>query len=104
MRVLDALLLRSFRGRPCEWCPSTFDVSAHHVHYRSAGRLDIRINLIGLCRECHDRHHRGRHPAEPTTAQCWQTIADREGLTVGALKRCIKAILALPKWGDWRAL
>lgn len=45
----------------CEWCskPSLVDnIEAHHIRRRGMGgnkKLDYPQNLIGLCRECHQR-------------------------------------------------
>ena len=39
---------------PCEKCGCRA-VDVHHVNKRSAGGKDEIDNLIGLCRECHDK-------------------------------------------------
>jgi hypothetical protein len=64
--IKDEHLLAEFRAKTdCErckrWCPGELDV--HHVFARGMGggkRLDVRINLLGLCRWCHHDFHSGR--------------------------------------------
>ena len=65
MKVVNEDLLDEFRapGR-CEWCtdycPDGRD--PHHLWARGmggGGRLDIRENLISLCRVCHSLFHAG---------------------------------------------
>ena len=66
MIIKDELLLAEFRAKShCErckrWCPGELD--PHHVFARGIGggkRLDVRINLLSLCRWCHADHHTGR--------------------------------------------
>lgn len=66
MLVIDEPLLNEFRqkGR-CEWCARKRQTCPHHLHARGmggGGRLDIRVNLVALCQECHDNHHLGNRP------------------------------------------
>jgi len=41
---------------PCENCSSR-SVDVHHLKFRSLGGTDVIDNLMGLCRECHDKAH-----------------------------------------------
>ena len=44
----------------CEWCKSAYIVDIHHLVFRSQGGKDNIENLIGTCRECHEKAHRYR--------------------------------------------
>lgn len=94
MRVIDAELLRVFRGKQCcEWCGWALRSPAqpHHIFTRGMGggsRLDVRINLVALggpwdC-DCHGRHHAGH---EPLTCDLVALVAAREGLLQDELER-----------------
>jgi 5-methylcytosine-specific restriction endonuclease McrA len=37
-------------------------VDPHHIKSRGSGGGDTRLNLIGLCRECHNKVHNGEIP------------------------------------------
>lgn len=41
---------------PCENCGNRA-VDVHHLKFRSQGGEDIPENLMGLCRDCHNRAH-----------------------------------------------
>ena len=66
MRIVDDALLQEFRAAwKCEWCnkPTPSGCDPHHLFARGmggGGRLDVRINLISLCRECHTDLHDGK--------------------------------------------
>src|SRR5438046_1092997 len=61
MTILDEACLDAFRQAPhCEYCrtPSRGRLEPHHYHPRgreAATQLDIRENLIALCRLCHQK-------------------------------------------------
>ena len=73
MKIVDEALLALFRSATrCEWCGRDTPEGADpaHVFARGVGggsRLDIRINLVSLCRgwhngqwvSCHDANHAG---------------------------------------------
>lgn len=60
-RMIDPDLLLQFSGLgSCEWCGQYGPRHAHHLWSRGAGRLDVRINLIGLCPWCHFDVHNGK--------------------------------------------
>jgi len=78
-------LLREFTyARHCELClmPTPGGAHPHHVHSRGAGRLDIKINLISLCPDCHRRFHDG-HIDRKTLLEI---VALREKTTVEAIE------------------
>lgn len=65
MKIVDEKLLSLFRrGGPCEYCKRmTIRRQPHHIFCRglnSARRLDVAINLIALCLQCHADFHNGR--------------------------------------------
>lgn len=85
MIIIDEKLLDEFRtnGR-CEWCGFYCQRrEAAHIFARGmggGGRLDIRINLVGLggpgeC-DCHGSSHRGD---APTQIDLLAIVAQREG-------------------------
>lgn len=55
MKIVDEKLLAEFRSKgQCELClRKCYPLDPHHLWTRGAGRLDIRCNLISLCRVCH---------------------------------------------------
>lgn len=95
MKIIDEDLLDVFRqaGR-CELC-SRPGADPHHVLSRgmgSATRLDVRENLLCLCRACHDRAH---YSACPRRRVLLLVIADREGRPVDEIEAKLYAL--------WRA-
>lgn len=81
VKVIDEALLDEFR-RPglCEWCGKHGPREPHHVFSKGMGghqRFDIRINLISLCRGCHQRFHDGGL----RRSDLLQVVADREKTT-----------------------
>ncbi len=56
MKLINEKLLAEFRRKPaCELClePTPQGCDPHHVYSRGAGRVDVRANISGLCRRCH---------------------------------------------------
>jgi hypothetical protein len=88
MNVVDEKVLDRFRGPgKCEWCGHLRKrLDAAHIFTRGAGRLDLPINLVGLCHWCHVCHHNG---ATPTRAQLLVVAAIREGWPPDAMESCI---------------
>lgn len=80
-------LLEYFRNRPaCEVCGKPpargTRLDPHHIKARGIGggsRLDVALNLVALCRRCHDRVHSGMI----ATITLWSIVAKREGLSCG---------------------
>lgn len=98
MRIINEALLIDFRllGR-CEHCRKPLPVlEAAHLFTRGMGggsRLDIPINLNGLCRVCHQMHHDGNLPR----AHLLEVIAQREQVTVDQIEREIFRLQRLDK-------
>lgn len=51
---------------PCELCSSTA-TDIHHILYRSQWWWDDILNLVWLCRKCHDKAHAWDYDAEYLT-------------------------------------
>lgn len=94
MQRKDPGMLARFRmtGR-CELCLRPQATEPHHWFWRKGhgggGHLDMRENLMSLCRQCHDRiHFTGR----PSRAALLMLVALREGLTVEELEERLYAM------------
>jgi 5-methylcytosine-specific restriction endonuclease McrA len=60
----------------CEICSAPAD-DIHHIHAKGMGgnpEADCIENLIGLCRDCHDKAHSG----EITEDELYETISYKE--------------------------
>lgn len=92
MKLIDKDLLREFNEKTiCEWCRRSFPggLDAAHIFSRGAGRVDIRGNLVSLCRECHTRSHTS---GVPSLWQLLEMAAKREGCSVDDIEAKIYAI------------
>lgn len=81
MRIVCKRLLKEFAAKTrCEFCGrhSSTGLDPAHIWSRGAGRVDVKENLVSLCRECHTRSHAGH---EPTREQLLAIAAKREGCT-----------------------
>lgn len=72
----------------CEWCGerNRGRLDPHHLFGRGVGggtRLDVRINLVALCRQCHGKLHNGNIER----AALLMVVAKREQMTVDAVER-----------------
>lgn len=80
MKIVKPYLLAHFRAKAwCEWCGNPGAVDPHHIFGRGLGggtRLDIRINLIALCRICHNAYHSSHIMRTDLLAK----VAAREGM------------------------
>lgn len=87
MQVIDELLLEEFRqAMVCERCRKAGPVEAHHLWSRGiggGGRLDVRLNIAALCRECHQGHHNGQRPLK---CDLLALVAAREGCLQGDIE------------------
>lgn len=102
MRIENPKLLASCRvsGR-CAWCGKWCKTrEAAHIFSRSAGRLDIPINLAILgstpnfaC-ECHTRHHAGH---EPTQSDLLAIVAQRENCLQSDIVSVVHLLLRVPR-------
>lgn len=93
MTATDEDLLRYFRKRCCDLCSAPAPSEPHHVHARGMGggsRLDKCLNLVSVCRPCHQRCEDYPKLMKP---KCLAAIARREGLTAGVVQRAIWRML-----------
>lgn len=58
-RIVDPQAIKTARKPYCEYCRKWGYTEAHHIKTRGSGGDDVPSNLVGLCRECHDKAHRG---------------------------------------------
>lgn len=100
MRIEDKGLLREFAlKRRCEYCGKTTPgvlADPHHLFARGmggGGRLDIRINLISLCREDHNAVHAGHIMRTDLLA----LVAQREGTSQDEIRAEIARLRKAPK-------
>lgn len=106
MTHTDKALLRSIRERGrCEFCGRACACDPHHITKRGmggGGRLDISINLIGLCRgfdhrgvyvSCHEDAERG------VLARCdlLAVVAAREKTRQDCIDSVIRFLMRLDK-------
>lgn len=77
-------------------CRATLTLDIHHLVQVSDAGLDDPANLIGLCPNCHARHHRGPIPRESIRAWKMLAISLNEGLG----RRSLDILLALDKTGS----
>jgi hypothetical protein len=97
--IKDERLLAEFRAKnECErckrWCLGELDV--HHVFAKGMGggkRLEVRINLLGLCRWCHHDCHSGKISRRELLA----LVADREQQRPGSIVTEIYRLRRQPK-------
>ena len=105
MKIVNREVLRQFSEKTrCEMCgrlcPQGCD--AAHVFSRGAGRLDISINLIALCRgfdkngwvSCHQDHHSGKL----TQYDLLAIVSRREKVLQDAIIEVVYFLRALPKY------
>ena len=78
MIVRHKSLLKEFQdtGR-CEHCGKRGPVDAAHIYSVGAGRVDIRQNIVALCRVCHTRQHTSNR--NPSKGRLLIIAARREG-------------------------
>jgi hypothetical protein len=97
MRIEDESCLDLFRkaGR-CGWCRKSRPTDPHHLWGRGHGggfRLDVPINLIALCRACHDEFHDGKIARFDLLAM----VAQRENVLQGEIESVYWFIQRIPK-------
>lgn len=99
MRIVDEETLDRFRGSGrCSWCHK-YVQSRDPAHISAKGmgggkRLDIAINLVSLCRQCHTASHAGK---SPTRAELLALVAVREQTTVEEIVDEINRLRRTPK-------
>lgn len=85
------------RGGWCDWCRAWAERrEPDHVFTRGAGRLDIRIALAGLCRDCHQRRHDG---GEPSPDDLLLMVAQRERTRQDDIRDVVYLLRRLDKNG-----
>lgn len=57
-------------------------------------RLDVRLNLVSLCRACHQEHHAGHRPLY---VDLLALVAAREGVQQGDVERVVTELRNAPK-------
>jgi hypothetical protein len=75
-RTLDRFRL----GGYCGFCRRYTFIEPHHIVSRGIGgshRIDLPINIVGLCVTCHRMHHDGRRPLK---CDLLAIVAGREGI------------------------
>src|SRR6266849_8794384 len=82
MQIVDEPLLDRIRAMACCWCGRQ-DIPREAAHILGKGfgggqRLDHSLNLVPLCRWCHQSSHDGN---EPKTSALVVLAAIREGWT-----------------------
>lgn len=81
MLIRNKALLDEMRATTprCQWCGTKPPTDMHHLYQRGLGggsHLDIRINLLALCRVCHGDAHAGVIDRDSLLA----VVAAREGV------------------------
>ena len=97
MRIEDDKLLQRFRDAPrCELCGKVRKCDPHHAVYtRGHCRLDIAMNLVSLCRECH-----GIIDTRVGHGTCIVIIAARENCSTDDVRAVCRFFRNLPKGLD----
>lgn len=103
LRIVDDALLQTFREKPrCEYClrPTPNGCDPAHIFSRGAGRLDIPINLVALCRSpCHTNNHAANsgNRLRPNRDDLLLVVALREGLRVEDIVDEVHRLRRTPK-------
>lgn len=95
MKVIDNAALNEARNRNgCEMCGRrVWPLDPHHAFIKrgmgGGSRLDVDINLIGLCRVCHAKCESDR----AVNFEAQAIIARREGTTIDEIQGRLWAML-----------
>ena len=105
MKIDNPELRESYRGQICEWCRSAVATDAAHlIHGGMGGKkpIDLRINLAGLCRTCHTRHHAANsgNRLHPNFLDLLKLISRRERVEPETIIERIRLIQRLPKHSE----
>lgn len=102
MKIINKDLLKPGKApRRCETCSrASFyaPLAPHHIYFRGLGganRLDVSINLIWLCNDCHREAHSER--SKEFRQQCLEIVARRERCKPIDIAAVIEAVIRLPK-------
>jgi len=91
------LLAEFSAAQRCEHCRKPAKCDAAHIYARGLGgghQLDIRPNVVSLCRRCHTSSHAGN---EPTRQQLLAIVAERERFSVDSVEAVIAFFKQLSK-------
>lgn len=94
MRIVDPVAIEKARLPYCELCGSRGSIHVHHVFARGmggGGRLDVAINLISLCWQCHRKVHDGRI----AKSRILRVIARRHGASMEEIEGRIRQMMAI---------
>src|SRR2546427_680078 len=96
MRIVNEDLLKEIReSGPCCWCGHRdVLIDAGHIFPRGSGRVDVRINLVPICRLDHTAHHAGQPPEQ---ADLLALVAAREKCFQDEIRDVIWMLRRLPK-------
>jgi hypothetical protein len=102
VRIVDPDMLDLFRLMRCEYCkrPCRYPTHPHHVFGRGFGggtRLDIRVNLIGLCGPWDGNCHGLVHAGKVLRCNLLAVIAAREGCLQGDIEAEVYRLRRLAK-------
>jgi hypothetical protein len=105
MRIENQEVRQRFsRGPRCEWCRAEGPVQCAHLHARGRGagwQLDVPINLLSLCPECHATFHQGNRPKgrekEKADFNLLALVAQREKCLQRDLEEALWTLERLPK-------
>jgi hypothetical protein len=89
---IDKELLKEIREMPCAWCNASPPSDPHHLFPRQMGggnRLDIRLDLVPLCRTCHTKAENCELGESPRKCRCI--------LALRILQREMSQIRRMPK-------
>ena len=106
MIIEDPELLSLFRlPGPCEYCGRLcpWGRDPAHIFARGLGggsQVDIRENIVSLCRVCHTDSHAGNRPLR---CDLLALAAAREGVLQADIERVVFDLLRLPKRSESEA-
>lgn len=100
VKIIDERLLDEFRAEGCcELCRCFAGRrEPHHIFAKGmggGGRLDVRINLLGLCWICHCEVHNGQISRDA----CMVVVSNRDGMTCEAIQEEIWRLRRAKKSG-----
>lgn len=92
--------VRRQAGGRCEYCGSPGN-HVHHVWAKGMGGapIDLPINLVCLCWNCHTKHHNGGIPCRFTLINI---LSQREGWESLEIEEEIYRVRQLPKGAEYR--
>lgn len=98
MQIIDRAAIEKARKPYCELCGREQATHVHHIFARGmggGGRLDVAINLISLCWQCHRKVHDGRI----LRSHILQAVARRHRMGAEEIENRIRQMLAIQNRG-----